>query len=646
MSIVDDDVVSNTSGNETFESVVAARVSRRSLLRGGAATAGAAVALTGADVLARAVPAHADGRGQRGDEKGSRRPAGDPLLGFEGIAPSTEDRVVVPPGYLAEVLIAWGDPVSAGPAFKQDGSNTADDQAKQWGMHNDGIVYFPINRSSSHGVIVQNHEYTDDGMLFTDGAVPWTAAKTAKSQNAHGVGIIEVKRRRGRWEVVRPSKYGRRITAQTPIDIAGPAAGHSWLRTGADPTGRRVLGTLNNCAMGYTPWGTYLACEENFNGYFHASPAPAAGTLLARYGVAPIPATGTQWYTTDARFDVAQEPNESNRFGWVTEIDPWNPKSRPVKRTALGRLKHEGAWVQEARDGRIVVYTGDDQVFEYIYRYVSNEPWRKAIRRGVSPLDEGILYVARFHANGTGEWLPLTTETVGWPIEEILINTRGAADIVGATKMDRPEWIDTYPDELMAVATLTNNTGRGVGTNPGVDAPNPRANNVYGHILRWGYDIDFTGDTFWWDFFALAGDRNAATPDGSTVNGDKFAAPDGLYVAPSGRMWIQTDISSGSIETGAYVGYGNNQMLCADPTTRRVRRFLVGPKRCEITGCFATPDETTLFVGIQHPGEPSSGPTVPGSEKALSSWPDGNAGGRPRSALLAITKFDGGEIGS
>ena len=215
--------------DSAFESVVAARMSRRSLLRGGAATAGAAVALTGADVLARAVPVHADGHGPRGNEKGYGRPADDPRLGFEGIAPSTEDRVVVPPGYRADVLIAWGDPVSAGPAFKQDASNSADDQAKQWGMHNDGIVYFPIGRSSSHGVIVQNHEYTDDGLLFTDGAVPWTAAKTAKSQNAHGVGIIEVKRRRGRWEVVRPSKYGRRITAQTAIRGGSVAECLDWL---------------------------------------------------------------------------------------------------------------------------------------------------------------------------------------------------------------------------------------------------------------------------------------------------------------------------------------------------------------------------------------------------------------------------------
>ena len=264
------------------------------------------------------------------------------------------------------------------------------------------------------------------------------------------------------------------------------------------------------------------------------------------------------------------------------------------------------------------------------------------------PLDDGTLYVAKFNADGNGEWLPLTPDNpalAGWTLADILIKTRQAADLAGATKMDRPEWIDTYPDELMAVATLTNNDRRGTGTNPAIDAANPRPANVYGHILRWGYDVDFTGPTFWWDIFALAGDR-ANPAGGSTVNGDKYGSPDGLYIAPSGRMWIQTDVSTSTINAGAYAGFGNNQMLCADPTTRRTRRFLVGPKQCEITGCFATPDETTLFVGIQHPGETPSGGANTGDPKQYSTWPEGDAGGRPRSALLVITKDDGGEIGS
>jgi uncharacterized protein len=304
--------------------------------------------------------------------------------------------------------------------------------------------------------------------------------------------------------------------------------------------------------------------------------------------------------------------------------------------------------VQEARDGRVVVYSGDDEQFEYIYRYVSNLPWKKARKRKIDPLDDGILYVAKFNADGTGQWLPLTPENpalAGWSLADILINTRGAADLAGATKMDRPEWIDTFPEQLTAIATLTNNTRRGTGTNPAVDAANPRTPNPYGHIIRWSYAKDWTENAFSWDIFALAGDPdNAAT--GSTIVGDKYGSPDGIYVAPSGRLWIQTDVSGSTINTGAYAGFGNNQMLCADPVTKETRRFLVGPNICEVTGVFLTPDEKTMFVGIQHPGEAPSGANDPANPKQYSSWPDGEAGGRPRSSLLVVTKDDGGVIGS
>ena len=304
---------------------------------------------------------------------------------------------VVPEGYTARVLIAWGDPISAGPAFRQDASNTADEQAQQWGMHNDGVVYFPID-GSRHGLLVQNHEYTDEGLLFRDGVANWTAEKTSKALNAHGVSVIEIRKGQGHgndgeWRVVRPSKYARRITGQTPIQIGGPAAGDQRLRTSEDPSGRLVLGTLNNCAMGFTPWGTYLACEENFNGFFQRTLADRT-PLELRYGIAPF-GSGFRLHTTHRRFNADLERNEPNRFGWVVEIDPFKSRSTPVKRTALGRIKHEGAWVQETKDGRVVVYMGDDERNEYIYRYVSNQPWRRALRRGISPLDDGILYVAR-----------------------------------------------------------------------------------------------------------------------------------------------------------------------------------------------------------------------------------------------------------
>ncbi len=657
MSIIDDDIISNPSNNETFEQIVSARISRRGFL-GSSLALTAATSLGGVSSLLQAVPANAHGRRQ--------------LLGFEGIPVSEVDAVVVPDGYTAKVLISWGDPVSSGPAFLPNAGNSAAEQAVQWGMHNDGMVYFPI-RGSRRGLLVQNNEYTDDVLLFPDGTANWNQEKTNKSLAAHGVSIIEIKKSRGpdreddedddddhdhrggrrarEWHVVRPSKYARRITGMTPITIGGPAAGDVRLRTSADPTGRLALGTLNNCAMGYTPWGTYLACEENFNGYFRTATPPVAGSIEARYGLS-TGGFGYLWHTTDKRFRVAEEPNEPNRFGWVTEIDPFKPNAMPVKRTALGRFKHEGAWVQEARDGRVVVYSGDDEQFEYIYRYVSNLPWRKAIKQGISPLDDGILYVAKFSEDGTGQWLPLTAENpalAGWSINDILINTRTAADRVGATKMDRPEWIDTFPESLTAIATLTNNSRRGTGTNPPTDLMNPRPANLYGHIITWSYRRDWTEPTFRWDIFALAGDP-ANPAHASTIVGDKYGSPDGIYVAPSGRLWIQTDVSGSSVNpenrAGAYNGFGNNQMLCADPVTRETRRFLVGPNVAEITGVFVTPDERTMFVGIQHPGEAPTGVNDPANPKRYSSWPDGATGGRPRSSTIVITKDDGGPIGS
>jgi uncharacterized protein len=642
MANTDDDIISNESNNATLEEVAQKRLSRRGVLGGGLAVA-AAASLGGVGTLLAGVPT-AEARGRK------------PLLGFQGIPVSSADEVVVPPGYTAKVLIAWGDPVlKNAPDFEPDASNTAADQAKQWGMHNDGLVYFPID-GSKRGLLVQNHEYTDDELLFPDGTANWDQEKTNKSLNAHGVSVIEVAQRRTRekapsWQVVRTSKYSRRVTGQTPIAIGGPLAqtgqptADPRLVTSADPTGRAVLGTLNNCAMGYTPWGTYLACEENFNGYFRK-----AGTqteLERRYGITAA-GFGYLWHTTDKRFSVDDEPNEPNRFGWVVEIDPFNPKSTPVKRTALGRFKHEGAWVQEARDGRVVVYSGDDEQFEYIYRFVSKLPWRTARRRGQSPLDEGTLYVGKFNEDGSGQWLPLTPENpalAGWSINDILINTRGAADLAGATKMDRPEWIDTFPEHLVAIAALTNNSRRGTGTNAPVDAVNPRSPNPYGQLIRWYYGCDWTEDTFGWDIFALAGDP-AVPAHGSTIVGDKYGSPDGLYVGPGGHLWIQTDVSGSTVNAGAYAGFGNNQMLCADPWTKETRRFLVGPNVCEVTGVFITPDERTMFVGIQHPGEAPSGSNSPADPKRYSSWPDGAQGGRPRSSTVIITKNDGGKIGS
>ena len=663
MSIIDDEGVSNTSSNEHFREVVEARLSRRSVLTKGLAAA-AALSLGGVEALLRSVPASAQGNaGNRGNKS---------LLGFESVPAQVTDEVIVPKGYTATVLTAWGDPVSNGPVFKQDASNSAAEQAQQIGMHHDGLVYFPLI-GSQRGLLAQNHEYTDDGLLFPDGVANWNEEKTRKSLNAHGVSVVEVvrrtssprdqRRRRGQWEwdVVRPSHFARRITGMTPIEIGGPAAGDPRFVTSEDPTGSRALGTLNNCAMGFTPWGTYLACEENFNGYFLKNGPQTP--LERRYGIT-AGGFGYLWHTTDKRFRVDEEPNEPNRFGWVVEIDPFKPHSTPVKRTALGRFKHEGAWVQVARDGRVVVYSGDDERNEYIYRYVSNLPWRVARARGVSPLDDGILYVAKFHADGAGEWLPLTPDNpllAGWSLNDILINTRGAADVVGATMMDRPEWIDTFPKSLTGIATLTNNNRRGStppsvnnpdgstgagSARPPVDVPNPRAINNYGHLIRWFHRQDWTEQTFGWDIFAFCGDPADPT-HGSTIVGDKYGSPDGIYVDPSDRLWVQTDVSSSTINSGNYAGFGNNVMLAVDPETRETRRFLVGPHGCEVTGVMMTPDERTMFVGIQHPGErPDDLPGDPANPKQFSSWPDGPSGGRPRSACVVITKDDGGKIGS
>jgi uncharacterized protein len=626
-----EDVGVNPTSGAAFGDVVAARLTRRRLLQGGVAAA----------VLAML-----------------RRPgtAASPL-GFTGVPVSTADTVTVPSGYASEVLYAWGDPVSDGPPFKPDASDTVADQERQAGMHHDGIHYFPLpagSATSTRGLLAVNHEYTDDGLLHVGGMEPWTADKVAKSQAAHGVSVVEVALVDGHWTVVRPSPYARRITARTPMGVDGPAAGHPRLRTAADPEGRTILGTINNCAHGVTPWGTYLTCEENFNGYFvnGSDPIPAA---QRRYGITK---TGFRyrWHEHDPRFDAASHPNEPNRFGWVVEIDPYDPVRPPVKHTALGRFKHEGATVTLARDRRVVVYMGDDEQFEYVYKFVSRHPYTAADRGGnAGLLAEGTLYVARFDASGAGAWIELThgknglDAAAGFPgPADILIDTRAAADLVGATRMDRPEWIAVHPQTGEAYCALTNNTQRGTDGRPATDRANPRAANVFGHILRWRErGRDAAALAFDWDVFVLAGDGDHPEPGKrGTVKGDSFGSPDGLWIDPWGVLWIQTDVSTSVLNRGDYARLGNNVMLAADSVTGDVRRFLSGPNGCEITGVIATPDGRTLFVNIQHPGETASERSDPARPTAVSTWPDGAAAGRPRSATIVIRKRDGGVIGS
>jgi hypothetical protein len=641
MKQLDRTLVSNTSDNPTIHDLVRTALTRRQFLRAG--VAGAVAALPGAGLLG-------------GCAAGA--PDSAPALGFAPVSPSTADRVVVPAGYRAQVLYRWGDPVGslAGmPAFKPDASNTAEEQALQAGMHHDAIEYFPLPRDaqgSTRGLLAINHEYTDDGLLHADGLKTWSAEKVRKAQAAHGVSVIEVERAGGEWRVVRPSRYARRITGYTPMRLSGPVAGSPYVRTNADPAGTEVLGTLNNCAGGRTPWGTYLTCEENFNGYF--GNARTITAAMGRYGIRRD-GWGYRWHSHDPRFDVSREPNELNRFGWIVEIDPYDPRSTPVKRTALGRFKHEGAMLTLAADGRVVVYSGDDERFDYIYKFVSRnryDPRDRAANRDL--LDDGTLYVARFDPDGTGEWRALRFGDRGLAAADgfqsqadVLVRARMAADALGATKMDRPEWVAVHPRTKEVYCALTNNALRGAAGQAPADAANPRAPNVYGHIIRWREaDGDPAATRLGWDIFVQAGDP--AHPDPAkrgTVKGDGFGSPDGLRFDDRGVLWIETDVSAGALNRGDYARLGNNQLLAADVRTGEVRRFLVGPPNCEITGLAFTPDGRTLFVNVQHPGETPSERSDPANPRAFSNWPDFDPQGRPRSATLAITRDDGGTIG-
>ncbi|MDP1954729.1 MAG: PhoX family phosphatase [Polaromonas sp.] len=591
-------------------------------------------------------------------------------LGFTGVPVSSADALVVPPEYDAQVLYRWGDATgiagSAATAFNADASNSWQEQLLQSGMHHDGMEYFPLDKNPRHGLLAINHEYTDDGLLHSDGMLTWTAEKVRKSQAAHGVSVIEVVERAGVWRVMPNSRYARRITASTPMQFSGPAAGHALLKTAADPEGMRPLGTLNNCAAGQTPWGTFLTCEENWNGYFATGDKP--GPDEARYGMT-AKGFGYRWHEFDERFNAVKHPNEANRFGWVVEIDPQDPTQTPIKRTALGRFKHEGATTTLSRDGRAVVYMGDDERFEYIYKFVSRDKVKPGgYRANKELLDHGTLYVARFDEQGYGRWLPLVqgqdklTAANGFASQaDVVVKCRQAADVAGATKMDRPEWVAVHPNTGEVFVTLTNNSNRGQGSQPArmANAANPRNDNIMGHIIRWRegkgspggsasrLDGDASATEFRWMHFALAGDPNAEKAEyRGTIKGDMYGSPDGLQFDAGGMLWIQTDISTSAMHKGGYKNIGNNMMLCADPATGETKRFLTGPAGCEITGVTFTPDRRAVFINIQHPGETASERGDPAQPKAVSHWPDGPTGGRPRSATVVIRRKDGGIVGT
>ena len=587
------------------------------------------------------------------------------LLGFKSVLVAhLVDEVVVPDGYRAEIFFRWGDPVSDGPEFKMDASNTAAEQLQQAGMHHDAIQFYPLPRGlcqSEHGLLVMNHEYIDAQLLHRDGGVfdsaeNYTLEKTLKEQNAHGVSVIEVRKEKIGWKIVRPSNYARRITARTAMSVSGPVAGTKYIKTEADPLGQQILGTFNNCSNGKTPWGSYLTCEENFNGYFdnlpHKNTNEQQQKSWQRYG---IKHSYYGWHKNDDRFDLNQHPNEPNRFGWIVEFDPYDPESKPTKRTAMGRFSHENVAHNIGEDSRIAFYSGDDDEFEYVYKYITNKSWdgTQGIYNG-KLLDDGVLYVAHFDENGTGTWLPLVfglgplTQQNGFDDQaDVLVHARMAADAVGATAMDRPEWVATHPDSNDVYLSMTNNSQRGQSGKPNKDAANPRKNNDFGHIIKIVED-DATSTIFDWDVFVLAGDRE----DNATINGDLYANPDGLMIDTRGVLWVQTDISASKLNTDQFAQFGNNQMLAVDPETGETRRFLTGPIGCEITGVTMTPDLKTMWVNIQHPGEVpevlkrQGVKKTPATPNAASNWPDKQKEGRPRSATVLITKNDGGVIGS
>ena len=630
----DDDTISNPTDNPYFGDIAGDQLSRRAVLGGALAAAAAGmVGLASRPVGAQEAPAAG---------ATARRASGP---GFTPIAPSTDDAIRVPPGYVAEVLLPWGTPLLAGaPDWKGDATETAAEQALQVGSHHDGMHYFPLGkgkRGSQSGLLVLNHEYNDRTLTYADGDAVITQEKVDKALAAHGNTVAQIALTSGGWELVSGSPYNRRITGTTPMTFSGPLGpDHPALQANGEP-----MGTLNNCANGYTPWGTYLTCEENWNGYFGTTDAGWTPTPeQARYGVS-AGGFGYRWHLADPRFDVAVNPNELHRFGWVVEIDPTDPSSTPVKRTALGRFKHEGATVTEV-NGHAVVYLGDDENRDYVYKWVSARPWKKMRNEGVSPLDEGTLYVARFDAGGSGTWLPLVHGT--GPLvapafadqADISLRTREAADAVGATRMDRPEWVAVHPKTGEVYLACTNGSA---GALPASAAANPRSPNPYGHIIRWKERKGNVG-SFTWSVFLLAGDP---TKDATVTvaDEDRFGSPDGLWFDPDGRLWIQTDISNSVQRSGGYDRIGNNQMLCANPATGELKRFLTGPNGCEITGATATPDGTTMFINVQHPGEATTaiGTPTPATPTAVSSWPDG---GRPRSATVVIRKIGGGIIGT
>jgi secreted PhoX family phosphatase len=626
-----EDIGVNDSAEPSIGELIERRFSRRAALRG-LAGAGALAAL-GAEFQPATALAQS---------------GGPSTLTFKEIAHTLDVTQHVPEGYEVQVLIRWGDPVVAGaPAF-DPAKLTAAAQEKQFGYNNDYIGLHPLpadSKRSDRFLMVVNHEYVNSGLMFANHSVS-NKAQAEVEMAAIGGAVIEIAREGAVWKVVGDSKFARRISVNTPMEISGPAAGHDGLKTSADPSGRKVLGTLNNCAGGSTPWGTWLTCEENFNSFFGGDasklPDPA---VQKRYGIGREAVYS--WSQHIDRFNLAKEPNEPNRFGWVVEIDPYDPGLPPVKRTAIGRFKHEGCTYALAKDGRVVFYSGDDERFEYVYKFVTSKPWNSTDRAAnKNLLDEGTLHVGRFAADGKVEWLPLVqgqgplTAENGFATQaDVLIKTRLAADLLKPTPMDRPEDIETNPVNGKVYVVLTNNSVRKAEQ---VDRANPRAGNDHGHIVEiTPKDGDHGSTEGTWTIFLLAGkpgqDAGARYHRGTTDNG-WLSCPDNIAFDGAGHIWIVTDgaPSAAGVADGVYgadtAGFGRALTRC----------FYQAPTGAEVCGPIVTPDDRTMFLAIQHPGE-DRGSTF---EKPSTRWPDFKDGMPPRPSVVAIIKKDGGKIGS
>lgn len=611
---------SNKSSNRPFNDILAAEIKRRDVLKG-------SLAMGATSFFASSFLSSEAKAGMLAPEPGT----GAQNIQFTPVtladaAAGDGTMPLISPDYEYQVLIPWGDPLEPnGPAYVQRG-NTSDDQARQVGVGHDGMHFFSFPedielgrtfKARTRGVLVINHEYgTNPHILGKD--FPDSLEDVRFSQHAHGVSVVQIEEINGTWQTVE-SDVARRIHVNTPVEFSGPAKDSPLLQT---VNGNIPLGTVNNCGNGTTPWGTYLTCEENFNGYFGASNVEATWTPTAeqdRYGFSEN-GFGYGWHLFDRRFDLSDPDyqNEENRFGWMVEIDPFEPSQRPIKRTAMGRFKHEGSAFREAADGRIAFYMGDDQRFDYIYKYLSARPWRDMIAEGVSPLDEGTLYVAQFQEGGVGEWLELSPNnpniTSYSTLDEILVFARVAADEAGATPMDRPEWTATAPDGTIYV-TLTNNSQR---TEPNV--ANPIVDNQDGHIIRFK-DDDVNGTAFQWEIFLIASDTHGT--EGS------FSDPDGIAVDDKGRVFIMTD---GGQKDGL-----QDQMLVANPITGETKRLFMGVNGDEVTGFAHTPDRRTVFVNLQHPGNGDPAAT------SFPAPPDGVT--IPRDATIVIRRKDGRPVG-